>query len=383
MKGDIRMLYLFDEYVAEYPNRYTSALEKFKSYTTYLHEMSFCEVQEIVSNWKPLSERTAYNQRKQILYYFQWLQSQGIKVDITIPQKLEIPLDIKKFLIYSTADIAYYYNELFKFLEKQCTINGTSYSKKSYYVSFAASILAFYGMTEEEILALDLSDVQKDGVKGYENLPLTEDDIQVLLAYKNVTRYANNKPLLGKKYIRSANNCEIDKAFMSRPIWRIAFDEEHLYLKNLLRVSNIYYLGLLNRLYNIDSVSEKRIEANNNHPQWFIDMLNDEIGDGSDLAPNTYTAYKKDYIAYRKEREKSNSQNKNYDTSMLDDFDNEEISLNFSSNVTKNQQNFNRLEKEEKPIQELNQRVDRVLDVLKALTGEMGNIKNELDKIKK
>lgn len=364
------MLYLFDEYIKEYPKRYTSALEKFKPYTTNLHDMSFNEVQEAIDKWKPLSERTAYNQRKQILHYFQWLQSKNINVDLTIPDKIRIPLESKKFLIYSTADIAFYYNEVFKYLEKQCTLNGTTFSKKTYYMSFAASILAFYGMTEEQILSLSLSDVQIDGVKGYENLPLTENDIKVLLAYKNITRYVNNMPLLGTTYIRSAKQLEIDKAFLSRPVWRIEFDEKNAYLKNLLRIGNIYDLGVMNRIYEKDS--NKSIELGlKNIPDWFGDIIGSHV-------TNTITNYKKDYLVYRKERDSVKEHRTDYDISILGEGDSAENNLNVEKEILIEKKNA---EKQAK-IDALEAKVDTILDSVLSLATELKNIKNEMNKIK-
>lgn len=364
------MLYLFDEYIKEYPKRYTSALEKFKPYTKNLHEMSFNEVQEAVNKWKPLSERTAYNQRKQIYNYFLWLKTKNIKVDLTIPVKIKVPLEPKMFLIYSTADIAFYYNELFKYLEKQCTLNGTTFSKKTYYMSFAASILAFYGMTEEQILSLSLSDVQIEGVKGYENLPLTENDIKVLLAYKNITRYANNMPLLGTTYIRSAKQLEIDKAFLSRPVWRVELDENNAYLKNLLRVGNIYDLGVLNRLYEKDS--NKSIElGQKNTPNWFGEIIGSHV-------TNTITNYKKEYLAYRKERDSVQEHRTDYDISILQEGDYLEGNLNVEKEILIEKKNA---EKQAK-IDTLDAKVNTILDSIQTLATELKNIKNEINKIK-
>lgn len=74
------MLYMIDEYIKEYPKRPLQALEKFRNSPLNLHEMSLSELNEIVSKWKPLSTRTAYNQRKDILIILNGYCPKGLKL---------------------------------------------------------------------------------------------------------------------------------------------------------------------------------------------------------------------------------------------------------------------------------------------------------------
>lgn len=293
------MLYKIEEYVKEYPQRPLQALEKFRYCSKNLHEMSLKDINELVSTWNPLDEGTALNQKKQIVYYFRWLKENGINVNTEMPYDIQIPLSTKKYLIYSTNDLAKYYNILFNYLERQATITGGSFNKDSYYMCYAAGILAFYGLTEEQILELDLSDIQNTGVNGYD-IPLSKHDIYILLSYKNLSRMANNMPLYGSKYIRSTrkNGESIDKAYLSRPIWRITFEKEYAYLKNLLRVSNLYWLGVYNRIYEYETTnfSNECIQINKTTPDWFVDFI-------GEVSKAQLVSRKKEYMEYRLERQ--------------------------------------------------------------------------------
>ena len=293
------MLLLISEYSNAYPNRSLQALDKFKDLPKYLHEMSITEINEFVSHWKPLSSRTAYNQKQQILHYFQWLQTQGAKVDANIAYKIEIPISKKQFLIYSTSDLKNYYDILFEYLEEKNKKANTTWSKSTYYMCFAAGILSFYGLSEEQIIDLNLTDITTKGVIGYD-LPLTKHDIDILMTYKNTVKLGNNMPLCGDKYIRSTHsNTIIEPSFLSRPLWRIAFDEEHIYLKNLLRTNNLYLLGIYNRIYQIEKIDGIQIETNKVAPDWFMSMFNDSLGLNNASA---ISIRKKEYIEYREER---------------------------------------------------------------------------------
>lgn len=299
------MLYKIEEYVKEYPQRPLQALEKFRYCSKNLHEMTLQEINELVDAWNPLDEGTALNQKKQIVYYFRWLKENGINVDVEMPYDIQIPLSTKKYLIYSTNDLAKYYNILFNYLERQAITTGGTFNKDTYYMCYAAGILAFYGLTEEQILELDLSDIQNTGVNGYD-IPLTPNDIYILLAYKNITRLANNMPLYGTKYIRSTrkNGESIDKAYLSRPIWRITFEKEYAYLKNLLRVSNLYWLGIYNRIYKYETTNFANvcIQINKITPDWFADF----VGEASKAQ---LVSRKKEYIEYRLERQSTVQEN--------------------------------------------------------------------------
>ena len=313
------MLFMLAEYIKEYPKRPLQTLNKFKNVHKYLHEMTVEEINSETKKWKPLAENTANKQKKEIRDYFRWLQTKGINVNPNIAADINIPTSTIMFLIYSSEDIAYYYDKLFNYLQKSSVINGTNFDKRSYLMSYAAGILAFYGLTEEQIINLDLSDVQPDRIIGYD-LPLTDKDMTILLEYKNTTKLANKMPLIGTKYIRSpyldAQN--IDSAYLSRPIWRIKFDKDHEFLKSLLRVSNLYQLGIYNRTYQHEKQHNEILRNNATTPQWFIDMLTFKN-------VNSVCIAKKEYIEYRKERDNATTCNKPKELESTSTKSNEEI----------------------------------------------------------
>jgi len=375
MKGVKDVLYLISEYVSEYPYRNLQSLEKFKSCPKYLHQMSLDEINQVVKHWIPLTERTAYKQRKQILNYFKWLQSKGEKVNSSIVDKIEIPILEKHFLIYSTKELKYYYNELFDYLKDFAEKNEIQFSKSIYYMCYASGILSFYGLTEEEIIALDLLDIQNDGVKGYD-LPLTKDDLEILMTYRNTVKLGNRKPLLGNKFIRSTHSkTTIDASYLSRPLWRINFDQEHLYLKKLLSVNNLYWLGIYSRIFKHEADSIFKLEVGKKSPQWFIDMI------GSDNAA-TLSFRKKEYIEYRNELLSAYEEKKYEDIDTNNDLDNINIEIHKEIEInTDTQELYSALEKaiNEQPSESSKS----ILKIFESLTNKMQSMENELNTLKK
>lgn len=289
------MLYMVNEYKKEYPDRPMAALEKFGDCTKYLHEMTLEEINNETKNWDALSFSSIGVYRQLIMYYLRWLQTKGVKTEPMIAKDIIIPIVENQYLIYSTDDLAFYYEKLFKFLEKQAVKEGGFYNKERYYLPYATGILAFYGLTDKEIAELDLSDVQLDGVYGFD-LPLTDNDLEILNAYKKVDSLSRNVPLLGTKYIRSTlKNSLIDNSFMSRPIRRIQFDEENEYLKQLLSISNLRRLGKFARIYDAEKRTGQILEIRCKNPEWFSEIIKAK----SDIS---LAKAKKEYIEYRIER---------------------------------------------------------------------------------
>lgn len=202
-------------------------------------------------------------------------------------------------MIFSTQDIIHYYNLLFSVLTNQAIKSGSQFSANSYLMSYAAGILGFHGLTDEQIIELDLIDITTEGVKGY-NLPLTKEDINILMSYKDVTTLANHMPLIGSKYIRSSRGIDnIDGAFLSRPLWRLKLPEEYSYLKNLLRVQNLYQLGVYNRIYELEKSTGETVTLGGITPLWFKKIIG--------KAEMAITVNKKRYIQYKHDREEAQS----------------------------------------------------------------------------
>lgn len=340
------MVYRFDDYKNAYPNRPFAVLNKFQGCSKNLHEMSLEEVNEFVKSWKPINnQRTIDAWKRDIINYFKWLQTQGCKADTTIVKKIKFPMFEKQYLIYSTSDIRYYYELLFQKLEQQMALEGRFTSRTTYYMSYASSLLMFYGLSEEEIIALDLSDVQSDGIVGYENLDISKEDMEVFLDYKNLKALSNNMTLVGTKYIRvtAKNKDKIDAAYLFRPVSRL--DSTFTELKTLLRPLNIQLLGKFNRVYQHECKYDELIEINKTTPQWFLDLLGTS-------AEQTVIMYKKEYVKYRQER------------------------INNEKSKPESKPN------NEAQISKLTEKLNDTLAQIKGLTNVVADIQNQIDLIK-
>lgn len=291
------MLYLIDEYIEQYPYRKILELLRFKDCSKNLHEMTLDEVNTVVATWNAVIPSTAENTKRKIAQYLEWLGTQGVSIAFDI-RKVKFPLKKSNadHAIYSTRDIQKYYDILYASIERNATKNGTNGSVSSLLRCHAAGILAFYGLSDEEILHLDLSDVQSYGVIGYD-LPLTNDDIEILMRYKNLDRYDNNRNLKGTKYIRNANNDGVlENSSLNRPLIIACAEEEHSYVKTLLNTSQLNLFGKFDRAYNEEKKRGEKITMGGKTPQWFDDIFH--------LKVNWLTKRKKEYIAYRDTRDK-------------------------------------------------------------------------------
>ena len=294
------MLYLIDEYSKQYPHRRILELQRFEKAELPLHEMTIEEVNNECANWESVSNETAANTKRKIAQYLNWLADQGCTVkfnaaDIVLPIKEEIVPQI-----YSTSDIHKHYEILKEAVEKAAAKNGGNASMFFLNMTHAAGILAFYGLTDNEILSLDLSDIRTNEVVGY-NLPLTQDDIEVLLSYKYQTKCENNLSLQGGKYIRNASTkSDVTVAFINRPLSLLEIDEQYQYLKTILRTSYLSLCGKFNRAYHMEKTTGQKIVDNGLTPQWFLDIFK--------VSKNMIVRRRKEYIAYRNQREKNESE---------------------------------------------------------------------------
>lgn len=293
------MLYLIDKYIEQYPYRQIPELLRFEECSENLHEMTLAEVNAEVATWKAVLPVTAENTKRKIAQYLEWLSAQGEVVCFDV-SKIEIPTKEKtdEYVIYSTNDIHRYYDVFFMAIEQYATAHGTNVNNQIFQMTHAAGVLAFYGLTDKQILDLELSDIQADGVRGYD-LPLTKEDIDVLLRYKNLTVYTNGTTLKGTKYIRN-NKIEatIDTYFLNRPLSKANVDEKYSYLKALLKTSQLNLFGKFNRAYNEEKRRNEELVVRGKTPQWFIDIIQ--------ASENWVGKRKKEYIAYRYNRDHKN-----------------------------------------------------------------------------
>ena len=299
------MLFLINEYAEKYPNRNTdiSFLKKFNDCEKYLHEMTANEITTIVNKWSPLAPQTEYIRRRNLINYLNFLKEQGVKVTLAV-NEIKFPVAEKEHNIYSTKDIARYYDILFNELEKNAAKTGKTFDKSTYLMSYASGILAFLGIQPEDILELNLCDVHSAGVSGY-NLPLTSDDIDILLRYKNLNVAANRMRLVGDKYIRATlkTKGDINVNYLVKPIWRTELDNEHIYLRSLLSVHTLYKFGVFDRIYRYEIANNVLVKPKVTTPEWFAKIVNAENMTSSEL-----TNFKSKYYAYREDRDKSNTE---------------------------------------------------------------------------
>lgn len=299
------MVYMVDEYYKQYPHRESSIkplLDKFVDSKKYLHEMSPEELNKEVSTWDALKQSTISLRRNELYLYLNWLKEKGINVNPNVAKEIIFPEKEIKFLIYSTDDIHNAWDDFIADVELTAEINHQPPYTDSLLVVHVAGILGFYGMTKQQIMSLQLSDVQSDGIIGYD-LPLTQRDIDVLLKYKRFDTLANRMKLQGTGYIRSARTETPDTRVIDAALGKVknkCSDEMKPYMK-LLTYNNLYDFGVLNRIFEYEKTHRPHVENGGLIPQWFKEMLV-KANDGNSITDNTISKRKQEYIRYRTER---------------------------------------------------------------------------------
>lgn len=353
------MVYLIEEYKNAYKHLRLNAIKKFENYDKNLHEMSLTELNEIVSTWERTNSETIYKWKRDIINYLEWLQEKGIKTNIDVIDKIEFVKAEKEYLIFSTNDIRHYYESLFDNLEKLAAQTGKMFNRKAYYMSYASGLLSFYGMTLNQILSLDLSDVQPSGIIGYEKFEIAKEDMQIILDYKHLNYVSNNMRLIGTKYIRTTSKTkgEIKPNYLIQPLNRLTsyHNESINQLVSLLNPNNLYLLGKHNRVYQYEKEHHEYIAVGGTTPEWFYEIEEIAKPVANKRATVTISTRKKDYVNYRVERD---SQIQEKADSYIEA--NETIYLN-----------------------KLTEKLNATLDQIKSLTNVVSDIKNEIDLIKK
>lgn len=293
-------IYKYGEYFEAYPNRIRakSLFDKFNKTEKDLHTMSIEEINAITSTWDKLAYTTVEKIRKEIKLYFDWLAESGIKVDLNVYKKMDIPTKANEYLVYTTDTLREYWEIAFNALNRYATIKGKTFSRDTYLVNYAACLLSFYGMTTEQILNLDLYDVTEEGVKGcaYDIKP---EDLEILLEYRNLRKLSNNMTLDGSKYIRSgrvAADAKITKDFLTASLQKADnMEEKYKYLKALLTDTTMFKLGKFCRAYEYEVENNVAVDGQRNIPDWFINIMGEP-------KHNTLLKFKKEFIEYRQER---------------------------------------------------------------------------------
>lgn len=281
------MLYLISDYAAENPRRKIAELLRFEEESKCLHEMTADEVNAVTSKWTAVNLQTAVGYKLKISQYIDWLKKKGVDSsfdpkDVVIPIKKEPQAEI-----YSTKDIRRYY----EILEIAALKSGMA-STLTFKMTKAAGILAFYGLSDQQILDIRLLDVTENGVAGYD-LPLTKADIDCLLDYKNLQVFENRKPLFGSRYIRTANpDIPATVEYLNRPLLTLEIDPKYDYIIDALRTSKLNLYGKFDRAYHEEKKHTIKILTTRQAPQqWFADIFK--------LGQNQLIKRKKEYVAYR------------------------------------------------------------------------------------
>lgn len=296
------MVYLLDEYYKQHPERENlirPVFDKFANAEKYIHEMSLDELNTIVADWKSLKTSTIEVRRSALALYLHWLKEQGIETNPDIVKGIAFSEKVYKCLVYSTDDIHKLWNEFLKDIDITAEKKHKVASTEPLLVCYVSGILGFYGMTKQQIMSLQLSDVQTNGINGYD-LPLTQKDKEVLLRYKDFDTLANGQPLKGTGYIRSSRTEFPNESILNKALGKVECSDDMKYLMSFLTHSNLYKLGLMDRIFNYEKTHRPAVDNGFAIPDWFKQMINESMGKETTL--RTISQYKQEYISYRTER---------------------------------------------------------------------------------
>ena len=203
------------------------------------------------------------------------------------------------FMVYTSNDIHTLWGKFLKSAERYAMAHNEFYSETSFLLSYAAGILAYHGLTIEEILTLELWKVTRDGVKGYD-LDLTERDIEVLMRYKNQDVANNGRPLIGNTYVRTTTGI-VRELELNRMITATPIEEQDTWLRKILTCTNLQKLGSFARIYKREVETGQLLrEGKSKMPEWFTEIL--ERPRKKKLGTTRLTELKHEYIEYRNER---------------------------------------------------------------------------------
>jgi len=341
-------VYLFDQYKLAYPKRQVNFLSRFEGVPKHLHEMSVSEINQYIASLEKFAPSTVARFRIEFKLYYDYLSAKGIAVDTQTYQKIDFPTSSKSFLIFSSHDVIEQWNILLKAMEKYSITKNQTFIPETYWVCLVADILGFYGLSASEILDISYIDVTASGIKGYEHIPFTSEDIEVLLKYKALSTL-NGRQLTGTSYIRSTLSKPPTADYITIATRKgDIVPEDYKYLRENLRLTNVQYLGIFNRIYEYELKNNVRAEFSKN-PQWFLDFLDTN-------SSSKIVRVKKEYIEYREERKMHDA-----------------VAENTVAQVTQ--------EVDSKPVQTVRQRIAFEEDEFIQLTREVGNLRREMQDI--
>ena len=280
---------LLERYKAEYPNRRIKAVASFDN----IENMTFDELQKVVSKGEPINPESATTYTINIKSYIEWLNANGISTKITPAEvsNLKFPLRSSDYVIFDDESLHQAWRRFFDSAEE---VKGR-FATDRVLITYAATILIFHGMTVQQLMELELSQVHDDGViEGYEHIKLTPKDQAIIMNYKYLKVSPNGKALTGTKYIRSSME-NVTEDFIYRQFARIKVADPNT--KTVLGLKNIILAGQFNRIYEMEQ-KYGMIKWNCKLPDWFVNVLNEN----GELPHATFSKRRNQYEEYKWQR---------------------------------------------------------------------------------
>lgn len=281
------MVYLMNEYIESFPSRKKvseTVLGKFMECDKQFHNMTIAEINEVLSESNPLSAAVIAIYRTAMRNYLEWLRSNGVETNPEIVNGVIFPESQYSFAIYNSDMLHNLWEDFFENHKRAKEAMGKTPRIETYLICYASDILAFYGMTPQQIITLQLHDVSEEGVAGYE-LPLTERDISVLMAYKTLDTTGNGKKLIGTTYIRTVSG-KVSEGSLDSQIEKIKAPGdctiEMQPVKRTLGIGKVY--------------------RNTRTPEWLLDFAKIAACEKEKNSPTFIRGFKDSYIKYREER---------------------------------------------------------------------------------
>lgn len=301
------MVYLMDEYIKKFPYRekiIKAALKDFLESNKEFHKMTLGEINEVLAEHKPISMSVIACYRAAIRNYLDWLASSGIETSPEIANEIIYPESIYSFVVYNTDMLHNLWEDFLMDYSISKETNGKTPRPETFLTCYATDILAFYGMTFQEIASLQLEDVTKNGIRGYD-LPLTERDVDVLMEYKGLETTGNGKQLIGSTYIRTVSGEILSDTFDSaiRKIKApVDCTIEMQPIKRVFGFQNMFQLGVYNRMYEYEKAHVVKVKFNSPDPEWLAFFYKQHPTEREMTSRTFIQRFKRCYIQYREER---------------------------------------------------------------------------------
>ena len=302
------MVYLMDEYIEEFPHRekiIKAALKSFLESDKEFHKMTLAEINDELCKHNPISASVIAIYRTAIRNYLGWLVSSGVEASPEIANEIVYPESMYSFMVYNTDMLHDLWEDFLMDYSVSKEASGKTPRPETFLTCYATDILAFYGMTFQQIASLQLNDVTEHGANGYD-LPLTERDIAILMEYKGLETTGNGKQLVGSTYIRTVSG-EIEMDAFDWAIKKIKAPAdctiEMQPIKRVFGFQNMFQLGVYNRMYEYEKSHVVKVRFNSPDPEWLSFFYKQHPTEREMNSRTFIQRFKQNYIQYREERE--------------------------------------------------------------------------------